>query len=236
MLKFYCPCGSFFESEEVLEHHILNHKHIFFNKEKNNIESILEKIKKHFPDYNVDVFEGKGNYASFEIVLNVNNSSICQRLGNVTDGSDRYPEDLENAIKELEIKVSIVEQLYSRINSLNVFSLFQLIDFRYDYSGETYINVNFEVNNESFYKDFRISSFDSKNIVDYFESDFENELNLFILNLTPFYIDTFEGEIEIVSVEGYDSIFISNDSVKELNITPLFERSNNIKIEILEVK
>lgn len=212
--KFICPNGSVFTSEEELNQYIIQH---YFQEVTKGAETIIEAVKKAFPDKEVWVEEGKGWYATYRIFTQKGKTTIETRFG------DRYTNDVQEVLQDLKEKWKTVEYVVQEVNKLGSFYEFYCSEYDYRY-GKEEEHYRFEIHFQE--------NEDYPTTEEYYPNN-ENELSLeeFIHNFNGYFLTEVEGEVQIMNDhDGYYEEYAING----ISIGKMISRGKKVRLSIVE--
>lgn len=219
--QYYCEFDkSVFSTEEELIKHIKDNYVQVFEGKINNVSDILTRLQKEFPDYEIQIKEGKGWYAQFIIELSKGGSTISQYYGSDKIGSDysrSNPKEFDSLIEHIQEKINTYETIIKKVSERYNFAAFKFVSYDYGYSEDEH----------SYRFIFKVKEQDSWDTEEYYP--YIEEIDEFINGLSKYFVRVLEGEPRVYHDYGY---FIDY-TIDGVRIEQMMSKKK-VRLEVLE--
>lgn len=153
--QYYCEMDkSVFSTEEELIQHIKDRYVKVFENKDHEPSDLLSKLKRDFPEYEINIKEGKGWFAQYVIELRKGNSKIYQHYGNYEDPDYRRynPTEYNELVNQIIEKIGMGAYILLKLNTIYEFHEVNFLGYSYGYSEDEHsFDFEFKLNEDNEY-------------------------------------------------------------------------------------
>lgn len=214
--QYYCDFDkSVFSTEEELIQHIRSRYVKVLEGKGHEVSDLHTRLQNDFPDYEINIEDGKGWYTDYIIRLVKDEGTIEQYYGNTQPNGN--PDTYDQLVAEIKYKQKVIDNVLIAVSEKYQFSEFKLQNYDYGYSDDEHrYSFKFKINQEDEYSHEQYHPY-------------SQEADEFIEGLEKYFATVLEGSPSNI----YDGGYFMGYSINGVDISMIMS-SKKVRLEVIE--